>query len=281
MEKARRMLLEARLPESFWAEVVNTAVYLHNQSPTRSLDNMTPYEAWNSVKPDLSHIKVFGCDAYLFVPNKKRGKLRAKTRKCTNMGYVWKTTKMWRLWDPTGRRVIIGSNVRFDEGSLGGRQPLEIALELEEEPNEGHVERPAEINHSGQGKFQASENPTLSRLSAEYPTPIMSLSPAREPQNEQIGEIEQLVPILSTIDLRQINAVEETEPASPRQSTRVRTQTNMFPGMRAFAARVGKNGEPITLTEALMEEPVEWNRAIADELHSLMETERGPRQRSP
>ena len=155
MEKAWTMLLEARLPESFWAEAVNTAVYLHNRSPTRYLNNMTPYEAWNSVKPDLSHIKVFGCDAYLFVPNEKRGKLQAKSQKCTHMGYVWNTTKMWRLWDPTGRRVIIGSNVRFHEGSLGGRQPLEIAQELEEEPNEGHIERSAEINDSRQGKFQA------------------------------------------------------------------------------------------------------------------------------
>ena len=75
MEKARTMLLEAPLPESFWAEAVNTAVYLHHQSPTRSLDNMTPYEAWNGIKPDLSYFKVFGCDAYLFVPNEKRGKL--------------------------------------------------------------------------------------------------------------------------------------------------------------------------------------------------------------
>ena len=53
--------------------------------------------------------------------------------------------------------MIIGSNVRFDEGSLGGRQPLEIAQELEEEPNEGDIEKLAEINDSGQGKFQASE----------------------------------------------------------------------------------------------------------------------------
>ena len=45
----------------------------------------------------------------------------------------------------------------------------------------------------------------------------------------------------------------------------------MFPGMRAFAVRVGKSGEPTTLTVALKEEPVEWNRAIADELHSHME----------
>ena len=109
--------------------------------------------------------------------------------------------------------------------------PLEIAQELEEEPDEGHIERPAEINDSGQGKFQASENPTLSRLPEEYPTPITSLSPAREPQNKQIGETKQSVPIPDTIDLRQVNVIEETEPAGPRRSTRVRTQTKIFPGM--------------------------------------------------
>ena len=89
------------------------------------------------------------------------------------MGYVWNTTKMWRLWDPTRRWVIIGSNLRFDEGSLGGRQPLEIAQELEKEPDEGHLERPAEINDSGQWKFQASENHTPVRISEEYPTSII------------------------------------------------------------------------------------------------------------
>ena len=199
MEKARTMLLEARLPESFRAEAVNTAVYLHNRSPTRSLDNMTPYEAWNGVKPDLSHIKVFGCDTYLFVPNEKRGKLQAKSRKCTHVGYVWSSTKIWRLWDPTGRRVIIGSNVRFDEGRLGERQPLEIVQKLEQEPDEGHVERPTEINDSGKGKFQARANLTPVRIYEEYTTSIVSLSPAREPQNEQIRETEQSESIPSTI----------------------------------------------------------------------------------
>ena len=43
MEKARSMLLEAGLPENLWAEAVNMAVYLHNRSPTRSLEGKMPY----------------------------------------------------------------------------------------------------------------------------------------------------------------------------------------------------------------------------------------------
>src|SRR5437660_7284924 len=76
MEKARSMLLEAGLPESFWAEAVNTAMYLHNRSPTRSLEGKTPYEAWNGDKPNLSHLKVLSCDAFLHVPEEKRNKLQ-------------------------------------------------------------------------------------------------------------------------------------------------------------------------------------------------------------
>ena len=37
VQSARSMLLHASLPQQFWAEAVNTAVYLHNQSPTVAL----------------------------------------------------------------------------------------------------------------------------------------------------------------------------------------------------------------------------------------------------
>lgn len=254
MEKARTMLLEAHLPESFWAEAVNTAVYLHNRSPTRSLDGKTPYEAWNGVRPDLSHIKVFGCDAYLFIPDEKRGKLQAKSQKCVLMGYVWNTTKMWRLWDPTGRRVVIGSNVKFDEGSLGGRERIEILQEIEKGLDKEIPERPAEIDDGGRGRFQAGNQPVPMVSREGSPISVSSDSVEHATEDEQPRQ----------------NIGEEV-PTTLRRSTRVRTQTKMFPGMRAFAARVGKDGEPVTLTEALMEEPLEWNRAVADELKSHMD----------
>ena len=79
MGMARTMLIEAHLPESFWAEAVNTGVYLHNRCPTRSLEGITLYEAYNGFKPDLSNLKVFGCNAYLFAPEEKRGKLQSKS----------------------------------------------------------------------------------------------------------------------------------------------------------------------------------------------------------
>ena len=47
------MLVEAKLPQKFWVAALNTAVHLHNRSPTKALDGKTPYEAWTGSKPIL------------------------------------------------------------------------------------------------------------------------------------------------------------------------------------------------------------------------------------
>ena len=46
VDMGKSMLHEKCLPKLFWGEAVNTAVYLMNRSPTKSLHNMTQWEAW-------------------------------------------------------------------------------------------------------------------------------------------------------------------------------------------------------------------------------------------
>ena len=121
MERARTILLESQLEDHFWAEAVNTSVYLHNRSPTQALNGITPYEAWHGCKPPLEHLRRFGCDAYVYVPLERRKKLDPKSRRCIHLGYVHNTTKLWRVWDPASSRTIHVPDVVFDEASLGGR----------------------------------------------------------------------------------------------------------------------------------------------------------------
>ncbi len=85
VEATRSMLLDADLPQQYWAEAVNTATYLRNRSPTTAVKGMTPYQAWHGRKPGVKHLRVFGCEAYAHVPKNRRGKLASKT----NDG-VWK-----------------------------------------------------------------------------------------------------------------------------------------------------------------------------------------------
>src|SRR5205085_10361622 len=183
MEKARSMLLEASLPESFWAEAVNTAVYLHNRSPTRFLEGKMPYKASNGIKPDLSHLKVFGCDAFLHIPDEKRNKLQSKTKKCLHMGYVMNTTKMWRLWDIAGRRVIIGSNVRFDEQEKNVKKESSTSeenetsdLEVLQDSREIGDSLPMAIDDGPIGRF-ATGMPTAHKTYPDIPEKSTILDP--------------------------------------------------------------------------------------------------------
>ena len=60
---------------------MDIACYLVNQSPTSALVEKTPQELWDSKKPTIKHMKVFGCDSYVHVPKEKRSKLDNKDEK--------------------------------------------------------------------------------------------------------------------------------------------------------------------------------------------------------
>ena len=68
MEKARSMLSDVGLSHDYWVEVVDTTCYLVNQSSMLDLVNKNPYEAWDSKRTSLSHLRVVGCDSFVHIP---------------------------------------------------------------------------------------------------------------------------------------------------------------------------------------------------------------------
>ena len=75
MKMARCLLKRKNLSQIFVAEAVSCAVYLINRSPTKILNNHTPHEAWYGKKPNVHHLKVFGCVAYSHIQDAIRSKL--------------------------------------------------------------------------------------------------------------------------------------------------------------------------------------------------------------
>ena len=65
MDMARSMLKAKGMSNYFWAEAITCAVYLINTSPTRSVPNTTPIEAWSGFKPNVQHLKVFELITYV------------------------------------------------------------------------------------------------------------------------------------------------------------------------------------------------------------------------
>jgi hypothetical protein len=57
---ANCMIQSKGLSLKYWAEAINCANYIVNHTPTKDLKNITLEEAWNKIKPDVSHFCVFG-----------------------------------------------------------------------------------------------------------------------------------------------------------------------------------------------------------------------------
>lgn len=84
LERVRCMLSLFGLSNSNWVESVVTACYLINMSPSVPINFLTPIEKWSGKRPDLKHLRVFGCKAYAHV---KLGKLDVRDVKCVFIGY--------------------------------------------------------------------------------------------------------------------------------------------------------------------------------------------------
>ena len=80
------------MPHIFWVEVVSTATCIMNKTSTMAIRDVTPEERCTDKKPDLSHLKVFGCIAYVHVPDEL----------CTKLDPRWRN--VFSLYIPLSKR---------------------------------------------------------------------------------------------------------------------------------------------------------------------------------
>lgn len=99
LNMVRSLLAMRNIPKNFWPEAVNWSIHVLNRSPTFSVQNMTPEEAWNGRKPVVDHFRIFGCIAYARIPDEKRKKLDAKGEKCVFLG-ASEYSKAYKLLNP-------------------------------------------------------------------------------------------------------------------------------------------------------------------------------------
>jgi hypothetical protein len=59
------MLNEKNLPNYFWVEAIAIGVYIMNRTPTTGIHGMTLEKKFTGKKPDVSHLRVFDCIAYV------------------------------------------------------------------------------------------------------------------------------------------------------------------------------------------------------------------------
>jgi transposase InsO family protein len=131
VESARSMLYTRDLPLYLWAEAVNCAIYLLNRTSSSQTPNISPYEIWHGIKPQLAHVRVFGSEGYVYIPEQLRTKLDRKSRKLILVGYDYNNYKMFDLGT---KKIVISRNVIFnDQKSIDNKENVaEILTEGEE-----------------------------------------------------------------------------------------------------------------------------------------------------
>jgi hypothetical protein len=116
-EMANCMIQSKVLSLKYWVEEINCENYIVNRTPTKALKKMTLEEAWTKIKPNVSHIRVFGSIAWAHIPDDKRKALQPKSEKCIFVGYS-EDVKVYRLLQPHCNEIILRRDVKFDEKIL-------------------------------------------------------------------------------------------------------------------------------------------------------------------
>jgi hypothetical protein len=85
-------------------------------------------------KPEVSHLKIFGCPVFIHIPKEKRNKLEPSGKKGIFVGYC-EVSKAFRIYIPGHRHIEISRDVTFDEEeTLKKSRRCQLEEMYEEEP---------------------------------------------------------------------------------------------------------------------------------------------------
>ena len=126
-EGGQALLADSGLPMSSWLDAVLTRQYLINRLPTSTQPSgTTPFEViMSGHKPDLSHLRVWGCDCYVAIPDELHGKAGPKRFRAIFVGYE-EHRLGWRVRDLAGK-YSFSNDIIFNENvsaCLGVPRPL-------------------------------------------------------------------------------------------------------------------------------------------------------------
>jgi hypothetical protein len=98
-EVEKTMMFDQDLPNYLWAEATSIAVYIQNRCPHAILKDKTPEEVFSGIKPEVGHLRIFGCPVYIHVPKEKRTKMEPLGKKGVLVGYN-ENSKAYKIYVP-------------------------------------------------------------------------------------------------------------------------------------------------------------------------------------
>ena len=172
----RAMLHNSGLPRYLWAEVFNTATYVHNWMSMRALGGLTPYEVLYETKPNISDLWAFGAPCAIVQPVIKLKKLDDRANMCFFLGYKY-SGGGYRVWRLEIKMVVKARDVVFFEEGLPST-PLHLSTQDDDDvpttqqpPEQSNKLMPTDMNQPCE-PAQAPRPPMTTTMTQQpVPTP--------------------------------------------------------------------------------------------------------------
>ncbi|GFX15111.1 retrovirus-related Pol polyprotein from transposon TNT 1-94 [Trichonephila clavipes] len=115
LDGVKTLLKSSGVTQKFWGEALLCFTYTWNRIFCKDC-NKTPFEKYSGKKLSVSHLKPFGCLAYVGKPKQIKKKLDMRTKIGNMMGYAMHTKDYW-LWLIDENKLIETINIRFNEST--------------------------------------------------------------------------------------------------------------------------------------------------------------------
>jgi hypothetical protein len=114
---ARRMLKAKGLLRWFWGEAMSTGVYMLNMCLTKSVNDMTLFEAWQGKTPVMHQLRTFGCIVYVRNTTPHLKKLEDRDRKMIFVSFETgsKAYRVYNVYNPVMKHVHVMSIMVVNE----------------------------------------------------------------------------------------------------------------------------------------------------------------------
>ena len=107
------MLRAQNIPLYLWDFAVIYAAYVRNRTHTQALKGTTPYQIWEGVKPNVSHLREFGAPVWILRQGQQRGhKLETCSHQNIFVGFE-DGSKSVKYYKHKTRKILISQNYHF------------------------------------------------------------------------------------------------------------------------------------------------------------------------
>lgn len=137
-EKVRLLIIDSKLPDGLWPELMRTAVYLLNRTPKQRLKWKTPYESFFSRihrsqdqnQPRVGHIRTIGCKTFALTASAqlKEKRLQSRTSPKAWIGFLvgYNSQNIFRVWNPVTNKIYITRDVIFNEDEFFSADEMQM-----------------------------------------------------------------------------------------------------------------------------------------------------------